>query len=540
MIEITPSGGSSRTVGSRAGRRMSIRRRLQIGFGAMVALQAMAAAVVYTSIQGVMDAQRDASAEQLVLRKLNLVEAELNRAESIQRGVILTMDQSDLATFDATVERLGTEVDAARGAATDDDGRAEVDEISTLVDARLALMRKNLDITFTDGQEAAKASLASGTGEQQTTEILSRLDALQETGREAFEEDQARADSLGTRAMVIVLLGALVGVAVGVVVSRTISRRIVSAINEVKEAAHRLAGGDFSRRLTISTGDETQDMADALNTAMEELTTTMRDVNEQATILASSSAELSAVSGQLSGRADEVSGRVGNASEQSTMVSSGIATVAAAAEEMTATVHEIAKSASDAARVASEAVQLANSTNSAVTELAHSSTEIGNVVDLITSIAEQTNLLALNATIEAARAGEAGKGFAVVADEVKTLAQETAKATGDIRTKVARIQTSTEEARHAIVQVAGIITTISDLQTSIAGAVEEQAATTSEMTRHVTGAAQGANEISVNMGAVAEAAADTASGAGSTEQAAHQVSQVATELRALVGRFSLS
>ena len=147
-----------------------------------------------------------------------------------------------------------------------------------------------------------------------------------------------------------------------------------------------------------------------------------------------------------------------------------------------------------------------NKTNATVAKLGESSAEIGNVIKVITSIAQQTNLLALNATIEAARAGEAGKGFAVVANEVKELAKQTAKATEDISRKIEAIQNDTKGAVEAIAQIGKIINQINDIQNTIASAVEEQTATTGEISRNVAEAAKGSNEIAQNITGVAQAA----------------------------------
>ncbi len=158
---------------------------------------------------------------------------------------------------------------------------------------------------------------------------------------------------------------------------------------------------------------------------------------------------------------------------------------------MTATVQSISGNADEAAKIAGKAVKTANAANATVAKLGESSAEIGQVIKVITSIAQQTNLLALNATIEAARAGEAGKGFAVVANEVKELAKQTAKATEDISQKITAIQDDTKGAVESIGSITAVINQINDISGTIATAVEEQSATTNEMSRNVAGRSQG-------------------------------------------------
>jgi methyl-accepting chemotaxis protein len=204
---------------------------------------------------------------------------------------------------------------------------------------------------------------------------------------------------------------------------------------------------------------------------------------------------------------------------------------------MSSAIAAIAESASTAVRVGEQAVSAAQSTTDTIGKLGESSLEIGNVIKTITSIAEQTNLLALNATIEAARAGDAGKGFAVVAGEVKDLAQETAKATEDISRRVEAIQSDTSNAISAIAEIGGIIRDINHHQLTIASAVEEQSATTQEMDRSVTQAAEGTADISGHISGVASVAESVSSGADQTRAAASELEGLSNRLTELVSRF---
>jgi methyl-accepting chemotaxis protein len=221
-------------------------------------------------------------------------------------------------------------------------------------------------------------------------------------------------------------------------------------------------------------------------------------------------------------------------------MSSNIQTVAAGSEEMGASIREISHSASQAASVAARAVNVTAVTSTVMAKLGESSTEIGNVIKVITSIAAQTNLLALNATIEAARAGEMGKGFAVVASEVKDLAQETARATEDIGQRVAAIQADTGGAVTAIEEISEIIGRISEFQTTIASAVEEQTVTTNEMSRNVTEAADAGGRVAHTISEVATSVQLTTVGVAEATRAAGQLSEMSADLQVIVNRFRLA
>jgi methyl-accepting chemotaxis protein len=312
-------------------------------------------------------------------------------------------------------------------------------------------------------------------------------------------------------------------------------RSKVDALLSVVSAA---AEGDLTRPVTVQGADAIGRLGEGLTRLLTDLRQSVGGIARHAGTLASASTELTAISGTLQEAAEVTTQQAQVVTAAAEDVSRNVQTVAAGSEEMGSSIREIARNAADAARVASEAVHLVERTNGVMAQLGASSHEIGKVLKLITTIAQQTNLLALNATIEAARAGEAGKGFAVVAKEVKELARETAKATDDIGQRISAIQTDSDRAAAAIREIGGTITRISDIQTAIAGAVEEQTATTSEMGRNITEGARATQEISQTIGGVAQAAKRTSDGGANVRDAVTDLARLATDLHTLIGRFT--
>lgn len=336
-----------------------------------------------------------------------------------------------------------------------------------------------------------------------------------------------------------ILIGVVVLAAILVLVwwlAWTIARPLIQARNAVQQ----VAAGDLTVHVVSRSRDEVGQIVTAVNDMVDNLADCIGTVATNATTLSASSRELSAASTQVSSNSEETASQANVVASAAEQVSKSVATVAAAAEQMTASIREIAQQASEAARVAAHAVSVASRTNDTITTLGASSSEIGKVIDVITTIARQTNLLALNATIEAARAGSAGKGFAVVANEVKALARQTADATEEIRGRIEGIQGETRTAVGAIHEITAVIEQINAIQTVIASSVEEQAATMNEISSNSSEASRGSFEIARNIASVSTAAQSSTEAAASTSAAARELADLSAQLNRLVARFKLA
>jgi methyl-accepting chemotaxis protein len=345
-------------------------------------------------------------------------------------------------------------------------------------------------------------------------------------------QDQARTSTVLLLSCLFAALAVVLGLAFAVAGSM---RRDVE---RVRVALSAMARGDLTVEARVAGRDEIGLMAADLTTAQASLRSTLAGVVEKSQTLAAAAEEMATANAEVARGARDAGDQAGVVAAAAEQVSRNVQTVAAGAEQMGASIQEIARNSAQAAKVAGQATEVAQTTNDQVSRLGVSSQEIGNVVKVITSIAEQTNLLALNATIEAARAGEAGKGFAVVAGEVKELAQETAKATEDIARRVEAIQADTGEAVNAIGEIGAIIASINDYQLTIASAVEEQTATTDEMSRGVQEAAAGSGEIATSIGTVASSAHSSAAVVTQMGQSVGELAELASGLRRDVAVFT--
>ncbi|MGC2856624.1 cache domain-containing protein [Novispirillum sp. DQ9] len=346
-------------------------------------------------------------------------------------------------------------------------------------------------------------------------------------------------------------------------VGRSLSRPVVAMTG----AMHALADGDLDVAVpSLGRGDEIGEMAEALRVfkaqAIEVRDLHVREVEQKRAAeaerhalmarlaqdfeqsvagvveaLSSAATELQATAETMSSGAEETARQADAVRGAAEVASRNVETVATAAEELSASESEITRQVSQSADVTRMAVEEAHHSDTLVRGLAQAAQEIGAVVALINDIAEQTNLLALNATIEAARAGDAGKGFAVVANEVKVLATQTARATGQISQQITGVQTATTEAVDAIEHIAGTIGRIDGIAAAIAAAVEQQSAATADIARNIHSASDGTQEVSSTIAGVSEAAEETGAASHQVLETAHRLAREADQLRVAVETF---
>ena len=339
-----------------------------------------------------------------------------------------------------------------------------------------------------------------------------------------------QSESVSTIVLIVMCVVYLVVLILALLIGFFVRRVLRKTVANTGDSIESLSKGDMTDEAEMLMNDELGDVAMKLNESLATLrqvvgsaATTARKVNSVAKEVGDGIDEGYKETEEVVAQTQVVAGAAGD-------VTQSIQTVAAGAEEMGASIREISSNANEAARVAGEATEVAQRTSETVSKLGVSSREIGDVVNTITAIAEQTNLLALNATIEAARAGDAGKGFAVVAGEVKDLAQETGKATDDITAKITAIQADTDGAVAAIERISDIINQINNYQTTIAAAVEEQTATTNEMSRSVAEAATGSASIAETISQYQEIAQEAGKGVETLQHASDELVEASKEM----------
>ena len=408
--------------------------------------------------------------------------------------------------------------------------------------------------------------IREGRGKAYFDAFRDSMGAFHTEERTLMESRKADNDSMVDFIYMLIIASVIISLILGIIVSIMVGNTIANPIITMTSAMRNLADGNTSFEIPgIGRKDEVGKMADTILIFKENKITADRLAEEQKIeekekekerlrlkeLIAKFETTMAGVLDNLNS-ADQImskaAGDVKNTSESTKVesqtvassavqASSNVQTVATAAEELSASITEISRQVAQSNSVSNNAVSEANKTSEQIKVLEENVSQISAVVSLINDIAEQTNLLALNATIEAARAGDAGKGFAVVASEVKNLASQTAKATEEISTQIAEVQSSTDGAVGAINSISGIIGTINEVSASISAAVEEQGAATSEIARNVEEAARGTESVSSSIQDVLHAAEESSTAAQTITEASNGLSQQTSKLRNEVSVF---
>jgi methyl-accepting chemotaxis protein len=525
---------TAKTAGT--GRGLSVRARLYVAFGAVVAGAGLVIGIAVQGVNQLHDNQAQVARRSVpYLTALSDAALAAKSAATDERGYLMTGDAKYRTEAVGRRDIEQTALAAARAAADGESQRGAVDQISTGLAAFNAGLDHEFDLVGTDRSQAQALSFGTNRDLRKTYEkaFTDAVGAAKANTEHAAASSDSLASNLRVQLLVLLAMTLLIGAVAAWLLARVVNAPLAATVAVLETAA----GGNLAVRAQPVGAPEFRRMGQATNQMLAATAAAFKQMSECAQSLNDTAMQLTSSSDTTTKAVTNAAEQAGSVSATAQQVSGTVQTIAAAAEEMSATIAQISSSTGGAVQVAAEAVNAAHATQTTVSKLDRSSVEIGTVVKTITSIAEQTNLLALNATIEAARAGEAGKGFAVVAGEVKDLAQETARATGEIAERVETIQADTRRAIEAISRINEIIAQINEHQTTIAATVEEQSATTGEMTRSINEAATGTDDIAGNVGAVATAIRTTLPHTEHTRETAGKLADMSTVLRGLIGRF---
>ncbi|MBI5322765.1 HAMP domain-containing methyl-accepting chemotaxis protein [Bradyrhizobium sp.] len=502
------------------------------------------------------------------LRK-SVHEIESRVEQANERGLLVTMLMMRRHEKDFMLRRdrkYGEDIRKRAGEFT-----AELEKAGVPDAARTELKQKLADYQR-DFAAWMETALTLATELKAMSESFAAVEPVIETVSKSVNEIRANAERLNRieresiQFWIQVAIAMIAGLVLGA--SFFIGRSVSVPLKAMTSAMKELANGNFAIVLPgLGRRDEVGDIAQAVETfkinseqkARDEAEARIRQdqliaqqrkadmirmaddfegaIGEIVETVSSAANELEASAGALTSTADrseQLATMVASASEEA---ATNVQSVASATEELSSSVNEISRQVQESARIANAAVDQAHQTNAHVGELSKAASRIGDVVELINTIAGQTNLLALNATIEAARAGEAGRGFAVVASEVKALAEQTAKATGEIGQQISGIQAATEQSVTAIREISGTIERLSEISSTIAAAVEEQGAATQEISRNIQQASLGTTQVSSHVGEVRQGASETGSASSQVLSAAQSLSGDGNRLKLEVGKF---
>ena len=506
------------------------------------------------------------------------LEGSLRKSVHEVEGALKTLDQPSLAVTMLMMRRHEKDF-MLRGAAKYGDElkqraaelRFKIDQTDLPAQVRADLRAKidayqNAFVSWMETEQRVAAE------QKAMSASFAKIEPIMAEVERVTAQDRAQAQRAEQGARVATKLQMQIGIGViivavgllGFLIGRSVSR----PLKAMNKAMLELANGNFGVVLPgLGRKDEVGEIASAVETfkakaeqkAREELEARAAEDQRQAELrrldmiqladqfesavgqiiatVSAASSELEASATTLTSTALQAQNLARGVAVASEEASTNVHSVAAATEQISTSVSEISHQVQKSSRIAGEAVEQARATNASVGDLATAASRIGEVVELINTIADQTNLLALNATIEAARAGDAGRGFAVVASEVKALAEQTAKATGEISQQIAGIQTATHDSVAAIQKIGTTIAQMSEISSTIAAAVEQQGAATQEISRNVQLAANGTHDVSANVAEVERGATATGSASSQVLAAAQTLSRDSNRLQDEVSKF---
>ncbi len=544
--------------------------KLSMVFTAICLVIGISSAMIHRSL-GVMSATEKMTVHTYqVLEQLDEIVSGMVNCETGLRGYLVSADTGFLAPFEAGQKQYNAAVAKVANLTSDNAGQQKRLErvkqnanewLTSVAQREIALMKDP------NTQSKARELEASGAGKKTMDGLRAVVQEMDAEERSLLSVRAAASQAAASSAIFTILLSGALTVLLSIAGAVGITFAVTRPIQRLTVQMGVLAKGDTSVAISgIERIDEVGRMAQAVQVfkanaievdrlKVEQQATEKRNaeqrkadmirlasefegaVGEIINTVSSASGQLEASAGTLSSTADrsqELATTVAAASEEA---STNVQSVASATEELSSSVTEISRQVQESARMASDAVSQARTTNDRVSELSKAAARIGDVVELINTIAGQTNLLALNATIEAARAGEAGRGFAVVASEVKALAEQTARATGEISQQISGIQAATNESVSAIKEISDTIERLSEISSTIAAAVEEQGAATQEISRNVQQAAQGTQQVSSNITDVQRGATETGAASSQVLSAAQMLSGDSSRLKMEVSRF---
>jgi methyl-accepting chemotaxis protein len=490
---------------------------------------------------------------------------QLRDVQKLEREIIdPAVDEAAAERKTDQIEAIRSQIDADRATleklVTDAQQRSNLEIFDDAFKDWLPVHRKTLELGV-QKSNAKAAALSAGEAQTLRSEAAARAATIVQANLALMRGETERSQDEYVKAWWLVVLSTAIGLVTAALVSwLVVTFGVTKPLGAITRALGRLSQGDKTIDIPeADRGDEIGEMARAVvvlkDNAVEADRVAARLADDQAArerrgrvreglnrdfeakiegivrAVSSASSGLKETAQQLTGTAEETNRQATHSASASEQASMNVQAVAASAEELSSSVTEIGRQVAQSSQIAQQAVSQAERTNETVQGLVDAAQRIGQVVQLITDIASQTNLLALNATIEAARAGDAGKGFAVVASEVKSLANQTGKATEEIAQQIAGIRTVTADAVHAIKEIGDTIGQINAIAAAITGAVEQQQGATQEIARNVQQAAVGTKDVSSNIREVREAAEDTGAAAHQVLASSQTLSQQSDMLR---------